>query len=69
MSRALAATVGVLMLLVGALWTFQGLGYVGGSFMSGSTTWAVIGPVVAGLGVALVIVVVQRGSGGGPDRS
>jgi hypothetical protein len=61
MGRTLGLVAGVLMLLLGGLWTFQGLGYVEGSFMTGSATWAVIGPVVAGLGVALVIVVVQRG--------
>jgi hypothetical protein len=60
MGRQLAVVLGVVMLLVGGLWTFQGLGYVGGSFMSGSDTWAIIGPIVAGLGVALVIVGVQR---------
>ena len=60
MGRHLAVVVGVVMLLVGGLWTFQGLGYVDGSFMSGSATWAIIGPVVAGLGVALVIVGLQR---------
>ena len=38
----------------------QGLGYVGGSSMSGSETWAVIGPAFAGLGVALVWVALQR---------
>lgn len=60
MGRHLAVVVGVVMLLVGGLWTFQGLGYVDGSFMSGSATWAIIGPIVAGLGVALVIVGLQR---------
>jgi hypothetical protein len=40
----------------------QGLGYVGGSSMTGSDTWAIVGPVVAGLGVALGIVVAQRRS-------
>ena len=59
----LAVVVGVVMLLVGGLWTFQGLGYVGGSAMTGSDTWAVIGPLVAGLGVALVIVGLQRRRG------
>ena len=48
------------MVLVGGLWTFQGLGYVGGSSMTGSDTWAIIGPIAAGLGVALAIVVLQR---------
>jgi hypothetical protein len=44
---------------VGLLWTFQGLGYVDGSAMSGQEEWAVIGPVVAGLGLALIIVVAR----------
>ena len=60
MGRHLAVVIGVVMLLVGGLWTLQGLGYVDGSFMSGSDTWAIIGPIVAGLGVALVIVGLQR---------
>ena len=58
--RVIGLGLAVLMVLVGGLWTFQGLGYVGGSSMTGSTTWAIIGPVVAGLGVALAIVVLQR---------
>ena len=60
MGRQLLVVLGVVMLLVGGLWTAQGLGYVGGSFMSGSDTWAIIGPIVAGLGVSLVIVGLQR---------
>ena len=46
---------GVLLVLVGVLWTLQGLGVVGGSVMSGVTAWAVIGPVVALGGLALVL--------------
>ena len=55
MTRPVRVIVGVLVLLVGALWTLQGLGYVGGGAMSGNTLWAVIGPIVAvaGLGLAL----------------
>jgi len=55
MTRPVRIIVGILVLLVGALWTLQGLGYVGGSAMSGNTLWAVIGPIVAvaGLGLAL----------------
>lgn len=55
MSRPVRIILGVVVLLVGALWTLQGLGYVGGSAMSGVTLWAVIGPIVAvaGLGLAL----------------
>ena len=60
MGRQLAIVVGAIMAVFGGLWTLQGLGYVGGSFMSGSETWTIIGSVVAGLGVALVIVGLQR---------
>ncbi len=60
MGRQLAVVVGAIMTIFGALWTFQGLGYVGGSFMSGSETWTVLGSIIAGLGVALIIVGLQR---------
>ncbi len=60
MGRWVAVLAGVLMFAAGALWTFQGLGYVGGSSMSGQEQWAVIGPAVAGLGVALVLVALRR---------
>jgi hypothetical protein len=54
--------VGLLMLVVGAVWTFQGLGYLEGSEMSGESFWATVGPIVAGLGVALSWVA-WRGTG------
>lgn len=59
--RALGLAAAVLMILAGVLWTLQGLGYIGGSAMSGERIWATLGPIVAGLGVALAIVVVQGG--------
>jgi hypothetical protein len=57
MGRTVGLIVSVLMVLVGALWTFQGLGYIGGSPMTGVDFWAVVGPALAGLGIALGIVV------------
>jgi hypothetical protein len=54
--KNLLAPVGVLLVLVGVLWTLQGLDVVGGSGMSGQTLWAVIGPIVALVGVALVVL-------------
>jgi hypothetical protein len=50
---------GVLMVLAGVLWTGQGLGWIGGSSMSGQGQWAIIGPLVAGLGIGLCWTVVQ----------
>jgi hypothetical protein len=46
--------VGLLLVLIGAVWTLQGFGLIGGSFMTGSTMWLVIGLVVAAVGVALL---------------
>ena len=56
MKQVLLAVVGVAAVLAGLVWTLQGLGYVGGSFMSGATMWAIIGPVVALAGLVLIII-------------
>ncbi|RYB94520.1 hypothetical protein EUA93_09295 [Nocardioides oleivorans] len=58
--RALFIALGVVMVLVGALWTGQGLGYIGGSAMTDQTIWAIIGPLLAGLGVGLAITAARR---------
>ena len=58
--RALGIAFGVLMVRTGAVWTLQGLGYLEGSPMTDQTIWAILGPLVAGLGVGLVIVTVRR---------
>lgn len=60
MRRVLGLTFAVLLVAVGLLWTLQGLGYVGGSAMTGESFWAIVGPAVAGLGVALGIVALRR---------
>ncbi len=33
----------ILLILIGVVWTGQGLGYIHGSFMTGSSFWAVVG--------------------------
>ena len=58
--RALPIALGAIMVVVGALWTGQGLGYIGGSPMTDQTIWAIIGPILAGLGVGLVVVTSRR---------
>jgi asparagine N-glycosylation enzyme membrane subunit Stt3 len=65
--KILLLIVGALMTLGGLVWAMQGLGYLGGSPMTGETTWAIVGPIVAGFGVALLYVAL-RGSSGGTDR-
>jgi hypothetical protein len=44
------------MVLVGAVWVGQGLGYVPGSFMSGDLTWALVGAALLVVAVALVLL-------------
>ena len=53
MSAGLRLALGVMLVVVGLVWTLQGVGVLGGSAMSGVTTWAVIGPVVALAGAVL----------------
>ena len=55
MNRPLSLVVGVVLVLVGLLWAGQGLGWIGGSPMTGVTLWAVVGPLVALAGVALIV--------------
>jgi hypothetical protein len=54
MKENLRGGLGVLLVVVGLIWTLQGLGYVGQGGMTGVKLWAVIGPIVAIIGVFLV---------------
>lgn len=53
--RWVGLVIGVLAVLIGLVWTLQGLNILGGSVMSGRTIFAVIGPIVALVGVVLVV--------------
>ena len=67
MRRPVLIAVGVLLVLLGVLWTLQGLNYVGGSAMSGKTLWAIIGPIVVIVGAVLGWRGLgSRGVGSGP---
>ena len=58
--RIVLVGAGLLITLAGVIFTLQGVGVIGGSFMSGTTTWAVAGPVIALAGLALVILALRR---------
>jgi hypothetical protein len=53
-SRAARIALGAMLVVIGAVFTFQGLGYLAGSPMTGVTLWAVIGPVLALVGLVLI---------------
>ncbi len=57
MSRGFVITfgVGLIIALFGLIWALQGFGVLGGSPMSNTTTWSVIGPITALIGVAIAV--------------
>jgi hypothetical protein len=52
--------VGILSIVVGCVWILQGAGVIGGSFMTGSSGWLVIGVVCVLFGIALVVQGARR---------
>jgi len=54
--RLIIVVVGIVVLLMGTVWAFQGAGYLLGSFMSNDPTWLYIGAVTAVVGVVLAIL-------------
>jgi len=59
-ARILLVAAGSLITVAGIVFTLQGAGVIGGSFMSGTTTWAVAGPVIALIGLALIALALRR---------
>jgi hypothetical protein len=57
--RILFIAAGSLITLAGVVFTLQGVGEIGGSFMSGTTTWAVAGPLIALAGLAVVVLALR----------
>ncbi|SNY59942.1 hypothetical protein [Paractinoplanes atraurantiacus] len=52
----LLMSLGVLGLVVGALWTLQGLDIITDSRMSGVAIWSIVGPVIAVAGLISIIL-------------
>ena len=54
--RLLLVIVGIVVLLMGSVWAFQGAGYILGSFMSNDPTWIYIGSGTAVLGLVFAVL-------------
>ncbi|MFI7022005.1 hypothetical protein [Micromonospora sp. NPDC049900] len=54
MSGWFRLTIGLLAVVVGAIWTVQGLGYVEDALITGQRIWAVLGPLLALVGAVLL---------------
>ena len=55
MKSGLLIVVGTVITVAGIVFALQGLGYIGGSVMSGVTFWAVAGPLIALTGIVLAV--------------
>ena len=55
-----ANLLGCALLFLGAIWIFQGIGVVGGSFMTGQSRWVWIGALTMLAGIALMVWVNRR---------
>jgi hypothetical protein len=60
--KTILLIVACLLVVFGVLFTLQGIGIVGGSAMTGDTTWAVIGPILAVVGLLLGAWTLRRGA-------
>jgi hypothetical protein len=54
-TRFVVPVLGVVLVLIGAVWTLQGANLLGGSFMTGSRLWLVIGLAALVAGAALLL--------------
>ena len=69
MKRGVLIVVGIVLLLAGIVWTLQGLNIMGGSAMSGDSTWAIVGPIVFVIGMLLFLFGVRSRSSRSSSRS
>ncbi|WP_198416374.1 hypothetical protein [Cryobacterium sp. Hh38] len=58
--RMTLITVGVIALILGGIWTGQGMNLIPGSFMTGSRMWLSIGLILAIVGIILIVLGLRR---------
>ena len=60
----LTMSAGLLAVVLGAVWTLQGLGYLTDSLMTDQPIWAAIGGVLIVAGLVLIVVGMRRRTAG-----
>lgn len=58
--RFVPLILGGLMIVVGGVWSLQGIGVLPGSFMTGQSFWAITGGLVLAVGVAMCYFSLRR---------
>ena len=61
--RGIAGAAGLVLLVAGAVFFGQGVGWIGGSFMTGEAKWAAIGAVLVVAGAGLLALARFRDRG------
>ncbi|MFD7023396.1 hypothetical protein [Promicromonospora sukumoe] len=64
--RAGLIVAGVVLVVIGCVFTLQGLGYLAGSPMTNVELWAVIGPILVVIGIVLIVQAARTGRTGHP---
>ena len=60
--RWIPVVVGIVLILLGGLWMFQGVGILRGSVMTGQTFWAIVGLILLIAGIVLCAFGLRRRS-------
>jgi len=63
--RASRLVIAAVLGLMGLVWLGQGLGYIPGSFMTGSQFWATVGTVLLVIAAAVVVLEARRSRNAG----
>ncbi|MFC9560420.1 MAG: hypothetical protein ACRDT9_04785 [Agromyces sp.] len=56
MRKPVLVAIGALVVVMGVVFMLQGIGLIGGSAMTGSPLWAILGPIIALGGIALIVL-------------
>jgi drug/metabolite transporter superfamily protein YnfA len=55
-TRSVLLAIGGVLVLAGVVFFLQGINVLGGSGMSGKTLWAILGPIIALVGVGVIVL-------------
>jgi hypothetical protein len=58
--RIFKVAIGAIVTLLGIIFALQGFDVIGGSGMSGKTLWAILGPIIAIVGVVVAVRAVRQ---------
>lgn len=66
--RIAVITIGGIAVIIGGVFTGQGMNLIPGSFMTGSRIWLSIGLIVLVVGITLVVLGLRRPRAGRPHK-